>query len=225
MGGKGYSTMPYKRLTDGRIMLNVEDGAITVFTNAGLEEFFKRMFSRAKACISKDRKNAEHGIQVITWGTFYLESSCNRLFRDVLFSGISDIQLANSLWDVTRKINFLEKASVVVALSARNRRRVNHGKYLKKARELFELRNRLAHFKDKDQLWLEGFQVMKDESLVKAIRRIPHPPQPKLFNELTGRKIFSHARSIDEVYSWLASLFRGFSSYRGIASQRLSKKK
>jgi hypothetical protein len=190
-------------MRDGRLTLDVEDGKIKgIYINAGLDEFYKRMFIKAKRIAKRYPENPENGIRVIIFGTFYLEAICNKLLESMLSFQIPHKELAQSICEAIKRLNILTKLDVAIMASSQDRTKSE--KYKKKIQRVFDLRNRLAHFKDKDFPWMGS---IKAEDLPNVLT---NAPEPELMKELTGEKIQKYATDIKELDKWLRALFGKF---------------
>ena len=81
-------------------------------------------------------------------------------------------------------------------------------------RSVFDLRNRLAHFKDEDKLLTES------SSLEEAIKLISTLPVPDINQELMWLKIKEYAETISETNRWLNSVYRTYCSRNKIRISR-----
>jgi hypothetical protein len=209
----------------GKTILHFEAGEIKgVYTNAGLDQLYYIMFKKAKGIARRYPQNPENGIKVIIFGAFYLEATCNVLFRKMLSSQISQNKLANSIWGVMERLNVRDKLKIASKASSLNNSNVE--KYLKKAQKIFDFRNRLAHFKEEDRFWLGE---IKTENTNELLRVLTQAPEPELVKELTGNKILKYAYDIEELDKWMNVLFNHFFKFKTesikiIGSRKSSKK-
>lgn len=203
-------------MQNGRLILSFEKGDIKgVYINAGLDEFYKRLFIKAKVSAKRFPNNPEHGIKVIIFGVFYIESICNGLLQQALSSRISPKYLAKSIWEGIKRSNIHTKLDIVISASGWDRAKSK--KYLNKVERLFKLRNRLAHFKDKDQPWLGP---VLPEDLLKVLTTAP---ESSLMHELKGAKIQSHANDIEQLDKWIRSIFGNFIKFETITLKKIRK--
>lgn len=85
-------------------------------------------------------------------------------------------------------------------------------------KRVFDLRNRLAHFKDKD------LQIADTVDINEVISLLSSTPEPELMQELKGLKIKRHAEAITRSKSWLASVYKRYSKAKSYSPDKLPNK-
>ena len=168
----------------GAIKIQFEAGEIKgVYINPGMDKIYYNMFNSAKRILKRYPKNPENGVKIIIFGAFFIESICNDLFQKMLSSQILRKKFADSIWEKMKKMSIINKLEV--AISASNCDKIEAKKNLKKVQKLLDLRNRLAHSKEKDWFWLKTFKIEDLDNVLK------NAPEPELVRELTGKKFKS----------------------------------
>jgi hypothetical protein len=201
-------------MAEGIMTLEFDRGELKgVFINTALDKIYRRMYVKAKRNAAKNSGNIEHGIQVVVFGVFYLESLCNSLFKKMLVSQIESPDLAKSIWLATKKLNVLEKLKLVAdATTTSNAESTKN--CLKLTQKVFDLRNRLAHFKDED--WnvtdlldysaLSKLENAKDFDLPTLWRTVKLP-EPELMTKLRGAELQQYSHDIENVEQWMIRIF------------------
>ncbi len=200
-------------MRDGALRIKFEDGKIIGYaTSAGLDSTYDKMFRKAKANAKRYPKNIEHGIHVLTFGAFYIESITNKLYKDMLDSKIELKALSDSLWEATKRMSIREKISVILSALPKNFQKETT-KFNRNIQNIFDLRNRLAHFKDKEielsdtQLPMEVKKNCNDCTFGIFLESVP---DPDLLLELKGAKILKHAIEIESIEKFINKLHSRF---------------
>jgi len=137
-----------------------------VSVNAGLDLAYERLFEAARAELRRPDPSIEAGIRLIVFGCFWLEAICNETLRKLLRASMKPSAVAEAAWEALKRGTFHAKLDIVSAFAKRpdaeRARRVSSA-----LARVFELRNRLAHFKDEDiavagSLTLDEFQARFD---------------------------------------------------------------
>ncbi|MBA7495282.1 hypothetical protein ES702_05864 [subsurface metagenome] len=196
------------------IKLDVVEGKITgISLNAQLDSIYKRLFQNARRASRRNPADVEHGIKVIIFGCFWLESRCNQQFRNILELESKISEFGTSIWTKLKRSNFFDKLEIISTLASKAQKD-KYLNYMPRLRSVFDLRNRLAHFKDEDKLLAES------SSLEEAIKLISTLPVPDINQELMWSKIKEYAETISETNGWLNSVYRTYCSRNRIRISR-----
>jgi hypothetical protein len=124
---------------------------------------------------------------------------------------------SESLWETLKRSNILDKFRIISQVATKNQLQ-QYEELLPSLKRVFDLRNRLAHFKDKDFLIADNVDVNETISLLLSA------PEPELIQELKGPKIKKHAEAISRSKSWLVSVDRRYSKAKRYSADKLPKK-
>lgn len=217
-------------MKDGVLKLEFEEGEIKgVFINANLRDVYDRMFRNARRCIKNDPEIVANGIKVIIFGSFMLEALSNEYVKDILYEKYKEKDLGKVLWDKLKRSSVLDKLIIISAFTNETLLKQYNIIY-PLVKNIFDLRNRLAHFKDEDtkiigeinsnHLESSLTNVNKNIDLNNALKIIlgKEIPDPELVQELKGRKIIEHADVILDTKRWMNAVMRIF--YRSIGIKR-----
>jgi hypothetical protein len=187
-------------MKNGAVKIKFVAGEIKgAFTNPGLNTFYGRMFEAAKTRAKSGPDDIENGIQVIVFGSFLLEATCNDSYREFLSTVIPNGELADAIWSATKRLAILEKINVAAAVNPH--RKTDFDVQAKRLKLISDLRNRLAHFKDSDTVWDAPIEfISKPENWSQA-------PDPDLMGHLTGQKLFDYISDIDYLIAWFDKVF------------------
>jgi hypothetical protein len=184
-------------MRDGKLKITFDAGEIVVVSvNAGLDLAYQRLFEAAKADLRRPDPSIEAGIRLTVFGCFWLEAICNETLRKFLRASMKPPAVAEAAWEALKRGTFHAKLDIVSAFAKRpdaeRARRVSSA-----LTTVFELRNRLAHFKDEDipvagPLTLDEFQARFDEF-----------PDADLIAELRPPSIEVYADAISSGIEWL----------------------
>jgi hypothetical protein len=177
-----------------------EDGAIgPVHAQASPEAVYEKLFNSATRKAKKHPNSFDNGIQVVIFGALLLEALCNERFRDLLFRVVQNVEHAQAIWDVTRRIQIYDKVKIASKITHAETaaKRDNLGSL----RTLFDLRNRLAHFKDNPSLLHETLDASDLETLFESV------PDPDLIMLLTGDKLKEQIANVERLKKWITGVF------------------
>lgn len=134
-------------MKDADLRLTVERGKIIAAeTASGLAVRYEDMFRAGRKNLSLESGRIEAAIQMTTFGSFWLEAAANECLRAILDVVTRSPQHASAFWSVTRRLSFLDKCALLVNLTPEVVGPESET-VVKGANRVFDLRNRLAHFK------------------------------------------------------------------------------
>ena len=181
------------------LKFNFDEGQITgISINAQLDATYKKMFQNARRCARRNPLDVDHGIKVIIFGCFWLEARSNEQLRFILKQESKDSEFGNALWEKLRRSNILDKLQIISVFATQPQQK-KYSLLSPKLKNAFDLRNRLAHFKDEDT------QLTGAVNLNEAIKLLETLPVPGLNQELMWPKINEYAETISETNIWLNS--------------------
>lgn len=200
-------------MAEGKMTLEFDNGELKgIFINTALDQIYRRMYLEAKRDSIKYSSDIEDGIRVVIFGAFYLEALCNSLFKEKLLKQIESPTWAKSIWSATKKMGIIEKLKLVTEAKQTSKDEETK-EYFKKIQRVFELRNRLAHFKDED--WeimklldynaLPNLENMKDlDSL--ALFQALKLPEPDLMTKLRDKELEQYSCDIEAIEKWIITV-------------------
>lgn len=193
------------------ITLSFKEGEITgIFLNSSLDHMYMKLFQNARRGAKRHPLDIEHGIKLVVFGCFFLEAKVNKEVRNILNHESDKEMYVSALWKSLKKRNFLEKIELLISVSPQKQQQ----KIIllrQKIKEVFDLRNRLAHFKD------EPKQHAKRATRDDVHEFIDNLPIPELNQELMWDKTKIHAETISKTNKWL-------NNFRNITSTKQFKK-
>ena len=196
------------------VTLNLEGGKITgILLNSVLDSIFLKLFQNAQKGAKRHPLHVEHGVKMVVFGCFLLEANVNAEIRDAL-SGIGEQEMfTKALWKTLRSRNVLEKFDIISSLATRaqqERLRL----LIPGLKSVFDLRNRLAHFKD------EPHRHAGEATPEAVIDFIKNLPIPELNKKLMWSETKSHAAVISKANRWLYSFHRSYHKRKSIKETR-----
>ena len=199
-------------MRDGRLILKCEEGEVKdIYINANLDYIYKKMFLSAKKSIYKNPENPKNGIKAIIFGTFYIEAICNSFYKEMLTNQIKKESLAKSIWETTKRIGILDKISIATSASSKNTG--NKRENISLTKRIFDLRNRLAHFKDEDweisDVLIPSQELGTSNDLDEMLKNL-NIPEPKIIQELTGERIINYIEDISKIEKYVKNIFKEF---------------
>jgi hypothetical protein len=207
---------------DGSLSFKVEDGqVVAVLQNAGLDHFYERMFRNAYRRAHGSRRSIEAGINIVVFGTFWLEARANLFLRDALVLEAHSQAFGNALWSALRRSALLEKLELFHVLASTTLA-AQYSEIKSGVKTLFDLRNRLAHFKDENILVGGPFAEAYD-----AVMFIRTAEDPELIKQLRAPAVIKHGQAALSAYHWMSRVQRSHAKTRGrhIKSRRLSRQR
>lgn len=205
-------------MEDGSLKFEFKEGEITgIFINAGLDHIYERLFRNAQRNVRRNPDKIVHGIKVIVFGCFWLEACCNDKLKYFIDNWITKEKFSGYIWETIKRANILDKFGIIRAFATEKQLQI-YEELFPNIRRVFDLRNRLAHFKDKD------FQIAESVDINEAISLLRSAPEPELIQELKGLKIKRHAETISKSRSWLNSVYRKYSKGKSYSADKLPNK-
>lgn len=197
-------------MRDGSLILQFEHGqVVAVRSNAGLDQFYERLFRNAYMAARRSR-SVEPGIRLIIFGGFWLEARANSILRQALTIEVRKASFAAALWEALKRSPLTEKLDLFLALSS-SELQEQFGDLKTRVRRVSDLRNRLAHFKDDDTA-VSG-PVSSVEETIKILETAGDPP---LIRELKRPEVLTHGETVTVLAKWLKRFDRMHTKARGI---------
>lgn len=187
-------------MQDGRLRVEIVKGEIVrVSVGAGLDEIYKRMFDSACREAEKPSDPILCAINVVVFGCFWLEATCNLRLEEMLVSNVKPSRVGSRFWTTLERRSIIEKLEVLSAFSEQG----SEPNILRNLSRTFAIRNRLAHFKD-DETAILG-PIDRDEFL----HRIADLPDHELILDLRSR-CRAHADAILAGKNWIDRVFEQY---------------
>ncbi|MGD1046336.1 MAG: hypothetical protein ABR936_13585 [Bacteroidota bacterium] len=206
-------------MKDGTFKVFVEEGkTLGVFINSGLDSIYKSIFLKSRKALSEKHDDLELSIACIVFGCFWLEASCNAYIQNILeFRGTPRAKnlrgFDHAIQGIVTRANFLQKLDLLSTLASPSL----HSRYQnlkQEAKKIFDLRNRLAHFKDNDEVIHRG-----PISEVKFIQLLRNLKEPKLIAML--RDVRKECESILLIGVWLDQIHHRWELTTGKQSHKI----
>lgn len=183
---------------DGRGRYN----EVQVFLDVIFRDFLKDVSDKVK----DTRGAVEAHIQVVIWGSLYVEALANRLCRELLEEQIDQLDSrytgfhrARTYWGVMKRSRVEDKVEMLVELGG-GQMEGQDAAMKQELRRLFELRNRIVHFKDKPT----AFDFDSETLLERTASRVPNP---KLVNDLVESDYQDRRSAVLSVGDWLCKCY------------------
>jgi hypothetical protein len=175
----------------------LQNGTVSVSGKAGLDLAYQRLFQSAAMELEQGEPSIESAIRLIVFGCFWLEAQCNETLKDLLELSVQFEPAAMALWEhAVARTSFHAKFAIVCAFA--KRRDEDHVKTLTaQMKQVFELRNRLAHFKDKDVPIADGIDVHTVGQFFE------NPPEAEVTKHLKPPKLQEYHKMIADGILWL----------------------
>jgi hypothetical protein len=175
---------------NGTIKVDFKKGKIVgVSINPSLDVSYERLFKAAREAVEAPTAGIDAGVQVIVFGCFWLEAVCNQHLRTLLCTRLTPARVGSVIWERMERTSFLDKLCVLHSFEKKPDA-AGYRELSADAKRLFDLRNRLAHFKDQDT------PIAGPMTLPKLMKLIPSAPDPGLTEELCTPKVRLHADSV-----------------------------
>jgi methyl-accepting chemotaxis protein len=133
------------------LTLDFEKGEIKgIWLKAELDETYRLLFRNASQTAKRYPRNVAHGIKIIIFGSFWIEVYANEIMRLIFELEIDSKPLKKAIWDRLKKSSIQEKLEILSKVSP-NKIKQDYQTIKQPIKDLFDLRNRLAHFKDEPE--------------------------------------------------------------------------
>lgn len=200
--------MEHRKLT-----LTFEKGEIRgVSLNADLNKTYKSLFNHAYQSAKRSSTSVSNGIKIVIFGSFWLESYANETMRIILRREIASPVIQKTIWDRLKRISIQEKLEFFYKTSPSNLKH-DFDKINKNVKDLFDLRNRLAHFKDEPaevelDVNLDEANKIENKDKIKNFMAILAKgiPIPDINQQLMWPKVDKHAKTVLSAAAWLADI-------------------
>jgi len=135
-----------------KLTFHFENYDITeISLGTSLDFTYKELFKNASQAAKRKPDNISHGIKIIVFGSFWIEAYSNEIMRLILVAEIDSKKTREVIWNQMKKISIIEKFDMFSKISPQNFK-TKYSDLIKPLKELFDLRNRLAHFKNELEL-------------------------------------------------------------------------
>jgi len=198
-------------MDDGSLILEVKDGQIVaVLQNARLDQFYERMFRNAYRRARGSRRSVEAGIHILVFGAFWLEAHANLFLQHALGLEARSQAFGIALWTALRRSALLEKLELFHVLAS-DSLAVQDLEVRSGVKALLDLRNRLAHFKDEDNL-VDGPLA----GIHEVVTVLQTAEDPDLMKQLKAPAILKHGQAVLGAYRWMSRVQRSHAKTRGV---------
>jgi hypothetical protein len=187
-------------------------GKITgIFLNSVLDSIYLKLFQNSRRGARRNPLDIEHGIKLVIFGCFLLEAKVNEEIRYILSHENEEKKFVSTLWDALKKKNILDKIEIITSVSTK-KQQAGISLLRPMLKDVFDLRNRLAHFKD------EPRKHAKCATTEDALGFIRNLPVPEINQKLMWEKVKFHAETISNTSKWLNSFHRSYGIKKNIKS-------
>lgn len=127
----------------GAVRIDLKDGEVVgVSVGTGLDASYANLVNQASTeALSVPSRDG--GVKVVLFGCLWLEALCNANLHELLESADLPEPTRLSLWKALERVQTAIKLDILASIEA-----PEDSELLKHVRALFQLRNRLAHFKE-----------------------------------------------------------------------------
>jgi hypothetical protein len=227
-------------MKDGSVILSWKAGQITDITlRADLDHIYGEMFSSARVATLKNPDKIRNGIKAVIFGCFWIEAKCNNLLKYLIDHELTKEYFRRSVWDSVERADLLRKLRVFLAL-ARDIGFAKDYAPLGRLQKVMELRNRLAHAKEKeipvDESCSASLNAIISETALQELRELVKASdaetrfanffqeltEPDLMLELKAPRINEHLEAIKIFATWLDSIYKSYcrSIHINVSSQK-----
>lgn len=167
----------------------------------GYANLFQEASTQAHSAPSRDA-----GVKVILFGCFWLEALCNACLREFLESGFLPEAIQISLWKALERVKTATKLDILASIEGPETLEL-----LKHVKALFELRNRLAHFKE-EFAEVPAPRAVHDEAFFDKL------PETELIDLLKPPALESSIRHVLQTKEWLDKVKRAIDERQHLRS-------
>jgi len=186
------------------LTLNFENGEIKgIWLKAMLDETYKLLFRNACQTAKRYPDNVAHGIKLIIFGSFWIEAYANETMKLIFERDINSKPLRTAIWSQLKRSSIQEKLELLSKTSS-DKIKQDYQTIKQPIKDLFDLRNRLAHFKDEPEsiclrhetetnITIERLQSMMEKD----------PPVPDINQRLMWKHTQKSAGTVSNTIDWL----------------------
>jgi hypothetical protein len=204
-------------MKDGKIILHIEAGQVeAIAIAASLDSTYADLFEAARKDLAADPEGITPGVRVVVFGSFLIEAVCNTTLREMLLLEIKEPLAPKSVWQVLRRSSIHEKVSLIEAFASGLP--VPARQPASELRSLFDLRNRLAHFRDDPTVVGGPIEELTKEVLEERLGQIP---DHELVRELRPDQVGYRIEAIEQAKAWFEAVQVAHHAKHGIKSERI----
>jgi hypothetical protein len=190
-------------MQEGSLLAKVEGGNLVQLRfRSNLDYLYEKMFSDALRQAQETPDDVEKGVQVIIFGWFWLEATCNMWLMYLLSTRLR--AAGKKRWKSMKRTNITTKLKFLRAVSDESTQ-MEYDAIHENLDAVRQLRNRLVHFSDSFQEVGISDSVALDtpERIIEFFEDIP---EPELVHEFRSPKIDKHADAIRRGVEWIESV-------------------
>jgi len=203
-------------MEDRSITLNFVEGKIKgVWLKASLDQTYRRLFEDACKSSEKYPQNVAHGLKIIVFGCFWLESFTNELLRMILQLEILSLKLQKEIWNKLKRSSIEEKFGFFSKLLP-SKLQQEYATLKNPIKKTFDLRGQLAHYKSEPQKIAD--ELITDEFYINVLQNIPIP---ELNQQLMWGKVKIHSETIKNTSKWLGKIIKHYHKIKHIKSENI----
>ncbi|MBN2438004.1 MAG: hypothetical protein JXL20_05315 [Deltaproteobacteria bacterium] len=215
-------------MKDGTVILSIKAGQITdIALRADLDHIYGKMFSSARVAALKNPDKIRNGIKAIIFGCFWIEAKANNILQYLINHELAKDHFKKSVWKSLERADLLRKLRIFFAFT-QDVGFTDNSAPLEKMQKVLELRNRLAHAKEREipfedncaadigstnsEKALQEFRELIKSSDTKMLLATicQELPEPDLMLELKALKINEHLDTIKISAQWLDSIYKRY---------------
>jgi hypothetical protein len=136
-------------MKDGRLTLKIKEGRISsVAVGSDLCESFCRLFEVAETDLNAEESSIDSGVRAVLFGCMWIEGLCNEYLLQLLELYDLPDGASEALWAALERTSTLHKLRILAAFGAADKQ--GDDAWVGEMNAVLQLRNSLAHFKERD---------------------------------------------------------------------------
>jgi len=211
------------------LTLNFEKGEIKgIWLKAELDETYRLLFRNACQTAKRYPRNVAHGIKIIIFGSFWIEAYANETMRLIFERDIDSKLLRKAIWDRLKRSSIQEKLEVLFKISP-DKIKQDYQTIKQPIRDLFDLRNRLAHFKDEPEsidlsTTIENPHEIETDITIDRFKSMMEKgvPVPNINQRLMWQHTQKAAGTVSKTIDWLTKIKAQSNKKHKIKSERVN---
>ena len=207
----------------GSLKLHIRQGRfVGASINAALDITYGEMYRSARTRLARDPEALEDAIAVIVFGCFWLEAVCNSHLRELMRTKITPAPVGDAVWEALQRVSIRQKLTILFAFG-QQRAIDEEAEVGRQLAQLFDLRNRLTHFKDDDREVLLPHTLTRAEDFARPenlpdVERFFALDDPDLIRELKEPRRQMYLNAIDRIATEIEAVFSQFVTVDSLGS-------
>ncbi len=192
---------------DGKFHFQILDGKILSYSIASaIDNLYLELFDKYCERFYSDPTSEINAIQLTIFGTLYIEAVLNFKIKDHLMTNLKPEQVEPT-WSLMKMSSVANKLTYLDSIN--ESKPDNSEGIMKCLTSVFDMRNRLVHFKEKDYSVVLSEPMVMDGDLDSINQIILSADPPQIVSDLRSDNVYRLIKNFNRIFEWLATIDTG----------------